>query len=48
MENRVFLCRLLGRWPNTYTYTKAIAEDVVRTQGQDIPFGVFRPSISKY
>lgn len=43
-----FFGRLLDKWPNTYTFTKAIAEDVVRTQAQDLPLGVFRPSISKY
>ncbi|XP_021923841.1 fatty acyl-CoA reductase wat-like isoform X2 [Zootermopsis nevadensis] len=37
--------KILGAWPNTYTYTKAIAEDIVRTVGKDLPVGVFRPSI---
>jgi len=36
---------LLGGWPNTYTYTKAIAEDTVRTFAGDLPVAVFRPSI---
>ncbi|XP_011499624.1 PREDICTED: putative fatty acyl-CoA reductase CG5065 [Ceratosolen solmsi marchali] len=36
---------LLGRWPNTYTFTKAVAEDIVRKEGADIPVGVFRPAI---
>ncbi|RZC41900.1 fatty acyl-CoA reductase -like, partial [Asbolus verrucosus] len=36
---------ILDKWPNTYTYTKAIAEDVVRQDGHDLPIGVFRPSI---
>lgn len=36
---------LLHAWPNTYAYTKAIAEDTVRTSGKDLPIGVFRPSI---
>jgi hypothetical protein len=40
--------RLLGGWPNTYTYTKAIAEDTVSTFAGDLPVAVFRPSISKY
>jgi len=38
----------LGGWPNTYTYTKAIAEDTVSTFAGDLPVAVFRPSISKY
>jgi hypothetical protein len=40
--------RLLAGWPNTYTYTKAIAEDTVRTLAGNLPVAVFRPSISKY
>ncbi|PSN51392.1 hypothetical protein C0J52_04435, partial [Blattella germanica] len=36
---------LLGNWPNAYTYTKAIAEELVENQGKDIPIGIFRPSI---
>jgi len=36
---------LLGGWPNTYTYTKAIAEDTVRTFAGNLPVAVFRPSI---
>ncbi|XP_023036336.1 fatty acyl-CoA reductase wat [Drosophila willistoni] len=36
---------LLGKWPNTYTFTKAVAEDVVRTFGASLPVGVFRPGI---
>jgi len=38
----------LGGWPNTYTYTKAIAEDTVSAFAGDLPVAVFRPSISKY
>ncbi|KRF84875.1 uncharacterized protein Dvir_GJ13738, isoform D [Drosophila virilis] len=36
---------LLGKWPNTYTFTKAVAEDVIRTCSEQIPVGVFRPGI---
>ncbi|OXU24628.1 hypothetical protein TSAR_006068 [Trichomalopsis sarcophagae] len=36
---------LLGRWPNTYTFTKAVAEDIVRKDGVDMPVGIFRPAI---
>lgn len=24
-------CRLIGDWPNTYTFTKALAEDLVKS-----------------
>ncbi|EFA05024.1 fatty acyl-CoA reductase wat [Tribolium castaneum] len=36
---------VLDKWPNTYTYTKAVAEDIVRQDGLDLPIGIYRPSI---
>lgn len=39
---------LLDKWPNTYTFTKAIAEDVVRQHGDGLPIGMFRPGIGMY
>ncbi|XP_017860823.1 PREDICTED: putative fatty acyl-CoA reductase CG5065 [Drosophila arizonae] len=36
---------LLGKWPNTYTFTKAVAEDVIRVYTGILPVGVFRPGI---
>lgn len=36
---------LLDKWPNTYTFTKAIAEDVVHQHGSGLPIGMFRPGI---
>ncbi|XP_014210111.1 fatty acyl-CoA reductase 1-like [Copidosoma floridanum] len=38
---------LLGKWPNVYTFTKSIAEDLVRHYGERANFacGVYRPSI---
>ena len=41
---------LLGKWPNTYTFSKSIAEDLVRQYGEKVnfPCGVHRPSIGKY
>lgn len=38
-------CRLLGEWPNTYVYTKAITEDVVRKYSVGLPICIVRPSI---
>ncbi|XP_050536683.1 fatty acyl-CoA reductase wat-like [Daktulosphaira vitifoliae] len=32
-------------WPNTYTFTKAMAENLVETYGKRLPVGIFRPSI---
>ncbi len=37
--------RLIKPWPNTYAFTKAIAEDVVRFKGANLPVVVVRPAI---
>ncbi|KYN33349.1 hypothetical protein ALC56_12060 [Trachymyrmex septentrionalis] len=37
--------QLLGKWPNTYTFTKAVAENVIKKQAGDLPIGIFRPAI---
>lgn len=34
-------------WPNTYTFTKCLAEDLIRTTGKGLPIVVFRPAIGK-
>ncbi|EFN79578.1 Fatty acyl-CoA reductase 1 [Harpegnathos saltator] len=36
---------LIGEWPNTYVYTKAIAEDTVRQYSVGLPACIVRPSI---
>ncbi|CAH0712993.1 unnamed protein product, partial [Brenthis ino] len=36
---------LLGKRPNTYCFTKAIAEEAVRKYGEGLPICIFRPSI---
>ncbi|XP_022125582.2 fatty acyl-CoA reductase wat isoform X1 [Pieris rapae] len=36
---------LLGNRPNTYCFTKAIAEEAVRKYGEGMPVAIFRPSI---
>ncbi|XP_017110720.1 fatty acyl-CoA reductase wat [Drosophila elegans] len=36
---------LMGRFPNTYTYTKALGEQVIQEEAGDLPVGVFRPAI---
>ena len=38
---------LLGDFPNTYAYTKCIAEQVVQRYGKDLPTGIFRPAIGE-
>ncbi|XP_012270704.1 fatty acyl-CoA reductase wat isoform X2 [Orussus abietinus] len=37
--------RLLGQWPNTYAFTKAIAEDLIKEKNKGLPMGMFRPGI---
>ncbi|XP_060872883.1 fatty acyl-CoA reductase wat-like [Metopolophium dirhodum] len=37
--------RILEDWPNTYCFTKAIAENLVLINGIHLPISVFRPSI---
>ncbi|KAI5638124.1 male sterility protein domain-containing protein [Phthorimaea operculella] len=36
---------LLQDWPNTYAITKAVAEEVIRTQTAGLPASIVRPSI---
>ncbi|XP_016948114.1 fatty acyl-CoA reductase wat [Drosophila biarmipes] len=36
---------LQGDYPNTYTYTKALAEDVVLRESGDLPLSIFRPGV---
>lgn len=40
--------RVLGEWPNTYTFTKAIGESIVAEEAKELPFAIFRPSIGNY
>ncbi|GAB0091207.1 Fatty acyl-CoA reductase [Sergentomyia squamirostris] len=32
-------------WPNTYTYTKALAEDLIKTETKDLPAVIVRPAV---
>lgn len=36
--------RELG-WPNTYTFTKSLAESLIATRGADLPVAIVRPAI---
>ncbi|XP_041447546.1 fatty acyl-CoA reductase wat-like [Drosophila obscura] len=36
---------LLGKYPNTYSYTKALAEQVIQEEAGDLPVCIFRPAI---
>lgn len=37
--------RLVGKCPNTYTYTKAMAEQVLEKESGNVPLAIVRPSI---
>ncbi|XP_015586617.1 fatty acyl-CoA reductase wat isoform X1 [Cephus cinctus] len=37
--------KLIGKWPNTYTFTKAIAEGVINKFARNLPISIIRPSI---
>ena len=37
--------RLVGQCPNTYTYTKALAEQLLERECGEIPLAIVRPSI---
>ncbi|XP_049883785.1 fatty acyl-CoA reductase wat-like [Pectinophora gossypiella] len=39
------LPKLLGKRPNTYCFTKAVAEEAVRKYGEGLPICIVRPSI---
>nr|CAD7450098.1 unnamed protein product [Timema bartmani] len=36
--------RIIDTWPNTYTFTKAIAENIIRKTASDLPIAIVRPS----
>lgn len=37
--------KLIAPWPNTYTFTKAIAEDMIRQYKDKLPVAIIRPTI---
>ncbi|XP_011067886.1 PREDICTED: putative fatty acyl-CoA reductase CG5065 [Acromyrmex echinatior] len=39
------ISKIISQWPNTYTFTKAIAEGVFKNESGDLPIGIFRPAI---
>ncbi|KAJ8915207.1 hypothetical protein NQ315_015430 [Exocentrus adspersus] len=36
---------LIGAWPNSYVFSKAIAENLLLIKGKGLPVGLFRPAI---
>jgi alcohol-forming fatty acyl-CoA reductase len=39
--------KLIAPWPNTYTFTKAISEDMIRQYQEKLPIAIIRPSVGK-
>ena len=39
------IAKILGRFPNTYTFTKSMAERIMSKHSGDLPFVIYRPSI---
>lgn len=39
---------ILAGFPNTYTFTKCLAEEVVTNMARDLPTVIFRPAISMF
>ncbi|XP_056634653.1 fatty acyl-CoA reductase wat-like [Diorhabda sublineata] len=37
--------RLIGKWPNTYSFTKCMAESLIKKVAGELPIAIFRPSI---
>lgn len=44
----IFYYRIISSWPNTYAFTKALAEDYVRRKNKGLPIGIFRPAIGNF
>lgn len=42
------LYRVLGDFPNTYVFTKCLAEDVVLVEGKGMPVVLYRPAIGAF
>ncbi|XP_049870322.1 uncharacterized protein LOC126369801 [Pectinophora gossypiella] len=40
-----FTSEIIKPWPNTYSFTKAVAEEAVRNIGADLPICIVRPAI---
>ncbi len=43
--SHLFYYRLVGTCPNTYIYTKSVAEQLLKEEKGDIPLVIVRPSI---
>ncbi|XP_063221092.1 fatty acyl-CoA reductase wat-like [Bacillus rossius redtenbacheri] len=44
-EIALLLPKITGGWPNTYTFSKAMSENLISTQARDLPVAIVRPSM---
>lgn len=42
---KIILCRLTEDWPNTYSFSKAVAEETIRIMADDLPICIVKPPI---
>ena len=45
LDSPSFTKMLIGERPNTYTFTKALAEELIMTEARELPVCIVRPSI---
>ena len=45
LDNPSFTKMLIGERPNTYTFTKALAEELIMSEARELPVCIVRPSI---
>ena len=45
LDNPAFTKMLIGERPNTYTFTKALAEELIMSEARELPVCIVRPSI---
>lgn len=45
---KILTQKMIEPWPNSYSYTKALCEEMVRKFGENVPTAVIRPSISNF
>lgn len=38
----------VGKWPNGYTFTKALSEQAIGTVGKGLPTVIVRPSVGMF
>ncbi|XP_044261426.1 fatty acyl-CoA reductase wat-like [Tribolium madens] len=36
---------LMGKWPNSYVFTKTIAEDLIKSEEKNLPIAIVRPAV---